>query len=76
MATKSPTVSLEPVSEIPQSASVCHFDEIEDALQEAVVSVQNQEQSTVTVSPSRAQTIDECSCDIIKFTEYYQVNRN
>lgn len=68
-------IIIEPVTNIPETASVCHFDEIEDSLQETIVSAQNPDQSTITVDSPQATEITECGCDIIKFTEYYSISR-
>jgi hypothetical protein len=67
-------VAFEPVSEIPESASVCHFDEIGDSLQEPLVFAEEQNQPTATIAPIQATLIDECDCDIIKFTNYYRMS--
>jgi len=67
-------VIIEPVTDIPETASVCHFDEIEDSLQETIVSAQKPGQSTMTVDSPQATQIAECRCDIIKFTEYYSIS--
>lgn len=63
----------EPVSEVPQSTSICHFDEIEDWLQKAVVSMDKWDRSPVTVDSLQAALVDECGCNIVKFTDYYRV---
>lgn len=73
MTTTQTQVTIEPVTDIPETASVCHFDEIEDSLQETIVSAQGPDQSIITVDPSQATRVAECSCDVIKFTEYYSV---
>lgn len=75
MAASLAQVALEPVSEIPETASVCHIDEIEDSLQEPLVMAEEQNQSTVTVAPIQAALIEECNCDIVKFTDYYRISR-
>lgn len=67
-------IIIEPVTDIPETASVCHFDEIEDSLQETIVSAQKPGQSTMTVDSPQATQIVESECDIIKFTEYYSVS--
>lgn len=67
-------IIIEPVTDIPETASVCHFDEIEDSLQETIVSAQNPGQSTMTVDSTQATQIAESGYDIIKFTEYYSVS--
>jgi hypothetical protein len=67
-------VIIEPVSEVPETASICHFDEIEDTLQETLISAQKPGRSTITVDSSRATQIAECRCDVIKFTEYYSIS--
>lgn len=74
MAANPTQVTLEPVSDVPKTASVCHFDELEDPLQETIVSAQNLGKSTITVDTSQSTLIAECRCDVIKFTEYYSVS--
>lgn len=61
------------VSEVPESASICHFDELEDWLQEAIVSMDKWDRSAATVDSFKAAQIHDCSCDIVKFTDYYRV---
>jgi hypothetical protein len=74
MSANSTQVAFEPVSEIPESASVCHLDEIGDSLQESLVFAEEQNQPAVTIAPIQAALIDECDCDIIKFTNYYRMS--
>jgi hypothetical protein len=69
-------VTLEPVTDVPETASVCHFGEIEDSLQEMIVSAQKPGQPTITVdTPPQSTLSAECRCNVIKFTKYYSVNR-
>jgi hypothetical protein len=68
-------ITLEPVTDVPETASVCHFDEIEDSLQEMIVSAQKPGQPTITVDTPQSTLSAECRCDVIKFTKYYSVNR-
>lgn len=75
MAAKRAQLAFEPVSEIPETASVCHFDEIAESLQEPIVRAEGRNRSTVTVAPVHAALLDGCGCDIVKFTEYYRVSR-
>jgi len=75
MSAKQAQITLERVSEVPETASVRHFDEIDDQLQEVVSPVSHRERSTVTVDPFRAALLDECDCEIVKLTDYYRISR-
>jgi len=68
-------VELEPVSHVSDAASVCHFDEVGEPLQETVVTAHERGRSTITVEPFRAALIEDCDCDVVKFTDYYRVSR-
>ncbi|WP_226013502.1 hypothetical protein [Halomicrobium salinisoli] len=68
-------VSVEPVTEVPETASVCHVDELAPPLGETVAAADGEDGSTVTVDPYRAALIDQCGCDVVKATEYYRVDR-
>lgn len=75
MAANLAHVVFEPISEVPETASVCHFDEIKDPIQDPLVLAADRNQSTVTVAPIKAALIDECDCEIVKFTDYYRMSR-
>jgi len=65
-------IVLEPVANVTASTSVCHFDELEASLQEAVIAAHDQ-QSPVTVSAA-PPICDGRSCDVVKFTDYYELS--
>jgi hypothetical protein len=67
-------VGLEPVGEVPETASVCHFDELEGPLQEAVVSACLRGEGAEFEAHCESGQIDDCPCDIVKFTDYYRVD--
>lgn len=75
MATNPAQVTVKPVSEVPEMASVCHFDEVESPIQDSLVLAADQNRSTVTVDSVQAALIDECDCEIIKYTDYYRITR-
>lgn len=68
-------LAIEPVSDVPETAAVCHFDEVGLPLQEAVASANQRNESMVTVETPRAARDEDCVVDIIKFTDYYRVSR-
>ena len=63
MTTNQVQLTIEPVSDVPETAAVCHFDEIEPPLQEAVASANQQNKSTVTVDAPRAARDEDCAVD-------------
>lgn len=69
------TIVIEPVTEIPTSASICHFDEIHGRLQEKLIEAHRQPQGTRRSFPVLYPAEEDRECDIVKFTEYYRIRR-
>lgn len=66
----SPNIILEPVEDIPTDSRVCHYDELtEDAKDEFPVLT---EAVDVSVDCSIAAGLREC--DLVKYTDYYDVS--
>jgi len=74
MPAKLAQVSVEPVVEVPETASVRHCDELPDPVREAVAEVES-EAGTVTVGPYWAALVEECGCDVVKSTKYVRLER-
>lgn len=66
-------VRIEPVETVPASASVCHFDELAESLQVALARASGPLGTTATVDDEGARCVDQCECDVVRFTEYYRV---
>jgi len=74
MPAKLTQVSVEPVGEVPETASVRHCDELPWRVREMVAQADSGG-STVTVDPYRAALVEECGCDVVKSTEYIRLER-
>jgi hypothetical protein len=75
MPAKLAQLQFEPVEEISEMDSVCHFDEIDESLQATVADAEAGGRATVTVDPFQAALVDECGCDVVRFTDYYRLSR-
>ncbi|TYL37420.1 hypothetical protein CV102_17580 [Natronococcus pandeyae] len=66
----SPTLTLEPVEDVPSDSRVCHYDELaEDAKEEFPILTENID---VSVDSTIADGLQEC--DLVKYTDYYKVS--
>lgn len=75
MTTTSSALTVRPISTIPASASVCHFDEVDERVQSAVISASRSHPSAVTVDEPVADRIADRDCDVIKFVKYYGIEQ-
>jgi hypothetical protein len=66
-------VRFEPVETVPESASVCHYDELAESLQVALAEASGPLRTTTTVDDDGARCVDQCGCDVVRFLEYYRV---
>lgn len=73
MCTNETAVRIEPIETVPASASVCHFDEVAESLQDALAEASGSLQTTTTVDGEGAKCVDHCRCDVVRFTDYYRV---
>lgn len=73
MCTTETTVRIEPIETVPASASVCHYDELAESLQVALAEASGPIRTTATVDEEGARCVDQCRCDVVRFTEYYRV---
>ena len=68
-------VTVKQVDDVPEDACVCHFDELEERGQhrfaEAVKSLREQEEAGELAADTAVSR-----CDIVKFTEYYLLERS
>lgn len=75
MAASLAQLRVEPVEQLPETASICHYDELEESVQLAIIAAQQQGRTTIDVETLPAALVDLCDCEIVKYTEYYRVNR-
>lgn len=75
MAARMAQLKVEPVEEVPETASVCDYDEVDAVLQRTISAARADERSTVTVGAFQAGIVEHCECDYVKFTDYYRVRR-
>lgn len=67
-------VELEPVQTIPPEADVCHVDELDDeVIAHLSELVTTNSYRVVRADETVVQILKNCSCDIIKFTEFYHI---
>ena len=67
-----PTFRIAPTEEVPRGADVGHVDELESPARERLPVVANGSETT-TDDPAFASTADRF--DLVKFTDYYRVER-
>lgn len=67
-----PTFRIAPTDRIPEGASVGHIDELEEPAKERLPSVAGATGAT-TDDPAFESTAD--SYDLVKFTDYYRIER-
>ena len=67
-----PTFRIAPADEVPEGADVGHIDELSEPAKERLPAVANGGDTT-TDDPVFASTADRY--DVVKFTEYYRVER-
>ena len=68
--TMSPTITLEPVDDVPAKSRVCHYDELgEDAKEEFPILTE-----TIDASVDSAIADGLHGCDLVKYTDYYEVS--
>lgn len=67
-----PTVRIEPAEEVPTGACVCHYDELADAAKQRLQAVAGASASTTSDRALEAAAED---CDLVKFTDYYRLER-
>lgn len=71
-ATVATSYRIEPAEEIPDGASVCHYDELDESAKHRLPTVTRRGGST-TSDPAFETTAE--SCDLVKFTDYYTIER-
>lgn len=67
-----PRFHIAPAEDIPEGAQVCHYDELAAPAKERLPEVADQS-GTVTADPAFESTVE--SCDLVKFTDYYRIER-
>lgn len=67
-----PTFHIAPADEIPEGASVCHIDELDEPAKERLPAIAGGDCATTT---DRAFESTAESCDVVKFTDYYRIER-
>ena len=66
------TYHIAPADEIPPGARVCHIDELEEAAKERLPALAG---ATGTTTSDRAVASIAERCDLVKFTDYYAIER-
>ena len=64
-----PTITLEPVEDIPTDSRVCHYDELSEGTKEKIPVLT--ESNDLPVDCSIAAGLREC--DLVKYTDYYEI---
>lgn len=72
MTTMPPTFRIAPADEVPEGADVGHIDELEEPAKERLPLVANGGSETID-DPAFASTAERY--DVVKFTEYYRIER-
>lgn len=75
MAAKRAQLKVEPVHGELADESVCDYDELEEGLRERLADVPGQTPAVITVDSYSAALIEQCRCDVVKFTEFYRIRR-
>lgn len=68
-------VRIESVQSIPPEADVCDFDELDEAVGHQLsehVATQTDDAQLIN-DQSTVEVLDDCTCDIIKFTDFYRI---
>ena len=66
------TFRIEPADRVPDGARVCHYDELDAPAKERLPNHADPTGST-TSDPAFESTVR--SCDLVKFTDYYRIER-
>lgn len=71
------TISLEPVDEIDAGARVCHYDELDEATKERLPLIADGDADRGATDGARVdRSVVEGlgRCDVVKYTDYYEVS--
>ncbi|QCC60254.1 hypothetical protein NP511_18025 [Natrinema thermotolerans] len=66
----SPSLTLEQVDEIPSDSRVCHYDELGEDAKEELPTLTGSD--SASVDRSTAEGFQEC--DLVKYTDYYEIS--
>ena len=67
-----PAFQIAPADEVPEGARVCHYDELDESAKQRLPALAGTSAET-TADPALASTAE--TCDLVKFTDYYRVER-
>ena len=67
-----PTYHITPSERVPDGARVCHFDELDEPAKERLPGLVGGAGATTT---DRAFEATARRCDVVKFTDYYRIER-
>jgi hypothetical protein len=67
-----PTFRLSPATEVPEGSRVCHYDELPEPAKERLPAVADPAGAT-TSDPAFESAAD--AFDLVKFTDYYRIER-
>lgn len=68
--TMSQQITVERVDDVPAGSRVCHYDELEEAAKTTLPALAN----TTEASVDRAVADGLRDCDLVKYTEYYEIS--
>lgn len=70
--TMSPAVTLRPVDDVPCDSRVCHYDELDEDAKEQFPALADSETGVSSVDGNVAEGFTKC--DLVKYTDYYEVS--
>lgn len=73
MGTVARRIRIEPVDSVPAEARVSHYDELREAAKQYLPRIAEGEPATASVDPDVWEAFGDH--DVIKFTDYYHVER-
>ena len=68
------TITLEPAEEVPGDCRVCHYDELGEEAKERLPVIVDEAGDASDVAVDRAVVDDFEACDLVKYTDYYEVS--
>lgn len=75
MPAKKAQLSVEPVERARETDAVRDYDELDEIVRDELGDIATSNSSTLTVDSFAAALVDDYECDVIKFTDYYRIDR-
>lgn len=75
MCVKNTKVKIRPIQTVPAEAAVCHFDELGEAAKQHLSELASSQtgEAQQTTDQTVVDVLENCSSDIVKFTEFYRI---